>query len=340
MKRFLPLLFLLACFTAVSQPLRKGSHVILIRNLANWRLQRIDEKSNISVVTTSGKIISGEIRLIRADTIFFADTLIRLSDIFRIYYKSIFAFDNNPQYDEKRPVYESEKKEKEFICPPDSVYRSSWKYSVYIRHLTTKIRNQKLALQNPLVYKNFLKWNLTKIAHLELGISYERVIAKNLSWETEISGILGIPSSYFSLINYPVFNYNGISITTYPKYYFIPRTYISFVFMYRYLWVDGMKCNWPRGGSGTEFKSQQRNDYGLSIRIGFMRRYGKTVFDYYVGGGIKYITTHDLVYGYYPEDSGQLDWIDRQGHSPKVYNKNLFGPVINIGIKIGGAFGH
>ena len=338
MKKAITLFLLLLSISAVSQPIRKGEHLILFRNTKNLRIKRIAEEANITVFIKNGKNIAGKIRKIRTDTIFYADTSIRAQDIDSIFVQAMGLYSDWKFHYQKVPFYVKGSPDLQIIFPPDSAIRNDYRFSVYVHGLTRKIRNEKLAVQNPLVYNNFLKWNLTKIAHLELGISYERIIAKNLSWETEVSGILGIPSSYFSMINYPVFNYNGISITTYPKYYYNTRTYVSLVLLYNYLSVDSMKCNWPRSGSATEFKSQRRNDYGISIRIWFMRRYGKTVIDYYVGGGIKFITTHDLVYGYYPEDSSHLHWIDRQGHSPKVYDRNFFGPIINFGIKIGGAF--
>jgi len=109
--------------------------------------------------------------------------------------------------------------------------------------------------------------------------------------------------------------------------------------MYRYLWVKDMRSTWPDDITGSLIQDQYRSDYGLSLRIGFMRRYGKIIVDYYVGGGIKYITVHELVYGYYEEDSIQLHW-NHANHSPDVANKSLFGAVFNLGIKIGLAIGH
>ena len=337
MKRFLSLLFLVISFTAESQPLRKGSHVILIRNINNARFLRINENSNISVLTTSGKIIFGKIRLIKADTIFFHDTLVRVSDINRLYYPLSHFRPERTLLDERRPAYVAGS-HWQIICPPDTVYRSSWSYTGYIHHLSRKVRNELLAPLDPLVYKNFLKWNVAKLFHLELGLSYERLISKKFSWETELSGMVGIPSANIS-INYPVLNYNGVSVTTCPKFYFIPRTYLSVVLMYRYLWVKGMNSDWPDGITGSLFQDQYRNDLGLSVRIGFMRRYGKFVVDYYVGGGIKYIWLHQQVYGHYGEQSNWLIWYHAD-HSSDIYNKNLFGPVFNLGIKIGWAFGH
>jgi len=338
MKRFFTLLFIVAWFTAVSQPLRRGSHVILIRNISTSRFQRINENSNISILTTSGKIISGQVSLIKADTVFFHDTLVRISDIDRLYFKPKFASPDRMLLDESRPVYVAGS-HWQIICPPDTVYRNPWSYQVYFHNLVAKEKKERLKPMDPLVYKNYLKWNVAKILHLELGISYEGMISKKLSWETELSAILGIPSWYFSTIPYPVLNYNGISVTTYPKFYFIPRTYVSIVLMYRYLWVKGMRSTWPDDITGSQFQDQNRNDYGLSLRIGFMRRYGKIVVDYYVGGGIKYITVHELVYGYYEEDSNRLHW-NHANHSPDTANKTLFGAVFNLGIKIGLAIGH
>lgn len=108
---------------------------------------------------------------------------------------------------------------------------------------------------------------------------------------------------------------------------------------YSVLWVNGMLTNWPDGDyEGSELHDQKRNDFGLSFRIGYMKRYGKFVVDWYAGAGIKYILLHQVVYGYYPyHDSSNLMWFN-QDHSPDVYNKQLWGPVFNVGVKMGFAF--
>lgn len=65
---------------------------------------------------------------------------------------------------------------------------------------------------------------------MELAISYERQIAKRFTWETEISAIIGFRTApaYYD-IDYPLYNYSGFSFTTYPKFYFNPRTYLGIV---------------------------------------------------------------------------------------------------------------
>lgn len=190
-------------------------------------------------------------------------------------------------------------------------------------------------------YNNFLKWNVTKVAHLEIAFSYERLIAKSLTWETELSAIFGVQSAdaYYQ-IPQPLYNYNGFSVTTYPKYYVMsPTAYVGVVFMYRNLWATGIRTDWPDEGSGNgKLQDQYRNDFGLSLRIGIMKRYGTFVVDYYFGGGVKYIMLHQLVYGsYLYHDTGQMYWYN-EDHSPIVTDQTLLGLVINLGIKIGFAF--
>jgi hypothetical protein len=342
MNKLITLLFMAVCFTGVSQPLRRGSHVILIRNISTSRFQRVNENSNISILTTTGKIISGQVKLIKTDTLFFNDTLVRVSDIDRLYYPLSHIHPDRTLLDERRPAYVAGSRW-QIICPPDTAYRNSWTYTVYIHNLARKTKNERVAPLDPLAYKNFLKWNVSKLLHLELGFSYERLIGKKLSWETEISGMLGSPTAtYFSVspVSYPYYNYDGISITTYPKYYFRPRTYLSVVAIYRYLSAKGMRTDWPFGQKTGHLQDQYSSDFGLSLRIGFMRRNDRFVVDYYLGVGLKYIRLHSLDYGRYQYlDSQAIAWYYKD-HTPKIFNDDIFWPVFNLGIKIGRAFGH
>lgn len=341
MKRFLTLLFLVSCLVAVSQPLRKVRHVILIRDNNTFKFLRVTENSHISIHTTSGKDISGQVRLIKADTVFFHDTLVRVSDIDHLFYQSPFSFPDQLPDSRWRPAYVAGSPDSKLICPPDTVYRTPRTYQDYFKHLLKQAAYERHESRYPLLYENFLKLNVAKLAHLEFAISYERKIAKKISWETEVSAILGIAADAYYMINYPLYNYNGFSVTTYPKFYiFNSRTYVGIVFMYRNLWVNGMRTDWPGNGGNGKLQDQYRNDYGYSIRFGFMKRYGKFVIDYYVGAGIKSIQLHRLVYGGYREhDTSEMYWYHAD-HSPDIYDQRLLGPVGNLGIKIGWAFGH
>ena len=340
MKNLFTLMLMLIFLAARSQLPGGDRRVILIKNNRNSTFSRIANKTWVSVRTTSGAYFSGQVRKVRADTIFFQDTWLRVSDI-----DSLFFMQQRPGFDlhqncSNRIAYVAGSPDWQIICPPDSVYYNMGTYHIYYAHLAHQATQKRHEATFPLLYRNFLKVNISKIFHLEMAFSYERMISKNFTWETEISAIFGVASAdaYYT-INYPFYNYSGFSVTSNPKFYIInSRTYLAPVFMYRYLWAIGIRTDWPDKGGNGELQDQYRNDFGLSLRIGVMKRYKKFVIDYYVGGGIKYIMLHQLVYGsYYYHDSETMRWYNVD-HSPNVYDRYLFGPVINAGIKIGFAF--
>ena len=285
MKKFFTLLFLAVAITGMSQPQRPMKHVILIRNNYTSAIKKISENSNITVVTKAGQKLSGRIVHIHADTIFFEDTSVRVSDIKSLVSNTMTSLPSMPgpfRHEQMKSgvEYFTGSPEKQIICPPESAYQNYWSYNLYVKGLIREVKKARSEEQNPLRetmnpllgknnvtvdtmhlasdadnllsnikvssdsisgarhYNNFLKWNLTKLAHLEVSVAYERKIADQLTWETELSAIFGVQSAdaHYTL-QQPLYNYNGFSVTTYPKYYVIsPTIYISAVFMYRYLW--------------------------------------------------------------------------------------------------------
>jgi len=341
MNKKLTLLFIAACITAVTaQSQKKGSNLILVRNLHTMKIVKIEEKSGISVLTGNQKQVSGHIRLIRADTIFFRDTLVRVSDIKKIYQLSKSSPAGQPENKESQLIYDSGSEQKEIICPPDWIYSSTFNYRTYMHNLIWTDTTLELDAQNPLVYKNFLKMNLAKLLHFELGFSYERRIDEKVTWETELSGMIGVDVGKAVITDiYGLYKFNGISVTTCPKFYFInPRTYFAAVFMYRYVWANKIHAAWPQGTAWNDLQDQIRNEYAISIRIGTQKRYHKTVLDWYFGLGIKYMQVQQQTYGSYNmPGSKEILWYNAD-HSPIVTSKGCFGPVLNAGLKIGRAF--
>ena len=339
------LLLVVLSYDTLSQSPKKDRQVVLIKNNRTDEFSRIAKTTSASVRTTSGAFLSGIVRSVRGDTIFFGDTLFRVPDIDTLFFhrgpspRGPSAFTLSPNAG-RRIAYVAGSPDWQIIYPPDSVYYNLGTFHIYYSRLAHQAKQERHEKRYPLLYSNFLKFNMTKLFHLELAFSYERLISKNFTWETELSAIFGVASAnaYYT-INYPLFNYDGFSVTTYPKFYIInSRTYLGPVFMYRYLWFLGVRTGWPDGGGNGELQDQYRNDFGLSLRVGFMKRYGKFVIDYYVGAGVKYILLRQLVYGsYLYHDSSQMHW-NNEDHSPDVYNQHLFGPVINAGIKLGFAF--
>ena len=315
--------------------------LILIRNNQNNRFLIIKQGVWIEVSTKNGLEISGTVKKIVADTLFLPATRVRVADIDTLYLKMRPSPGDLLKPGHRKPSYVAGSPDWQIICPPDSVFRYANKWHNYLYRLRHVANGERQETRNPLITKNFLKWNVSKLAHLEVAFSYERLIAPNLTWETELSAIFGVKSAdAYYMNNYPLYNYNGFSVTTYPKFYLInPRTYLSFVFMYRYLWATDIRTDWPDGGNGNgQLQDQYRNDFGLSARLGIMKRYGQFVVDYYLGAGIKYIMLHQLVYGMYEyHDSSQMIWYNPD-HSPTVQDRIIYGPVVNLGIKIGFGF--
>ena len=151
-------------------------------------------------------------------------------------------------------------------------------------------------------------------------------------------GIRSADASYF--INYPLWNYNGFSFLTFPKFYIVsPRTYLSCVVLYKYLYFNGVRTGFLGGSAeGGDLQDQYRSDYGLSIRIGTMKRFGSFVLDLYAGLGCKYVSVHQLIYGSYEyHDSGTLHWLNPE-HTPKIADKGVYMPIVNFGLSLGLGF--
>ncbi|MFZ4520371.1 MAG: hypothetical protein ACOYNC_01625 [Bacteroidales bacterium] len=350
-------LFLLVSLQATAQSRENVKHVMLIRNNHARKFIRITSNTMLLVVSQSGKSYSGKVVEVNSDTIIFEDTYFRISEISKLFLQNGPVMHSPFPSGPGRPAYLSGSSNFQVICPPDSVYSSRSAYQAFYSSLLTEFGKKTNDANNPMGvmeaatgnttqtrhYENFLKWNVSKLGHLEIALAYERVIVPNLTWENEFSVIFGVQGAdAYYMNNIPLYNYNGFSITTYPKYY-LPnhKAYLSMVFMYRYLWATGIRTDWPgqAGSSGNgKLQDQYRDDYGLSIRVGWMKRTKQFIVDFYAGAGIKYVALHQLVYGYYRyHDSESMGWYNPD-HSPDVYDKGLISPVLNLGVKIGVAF--
>jgi len=227
------------------------------------------------------------------------------------------------------------------FIPPDSIYANQRNYSLYRKSLIHSLKREAFAIAyNPLKYKNSFKINLAKLLHVELALSYERVIDSVYSLETEVGYIVGFKNAdgYYT-INYPIYNYSGCFIQTIMKYYYNGNgAYFAPVLLYKYLWCTGMRTGFPFSSANGDLQDQFRNDYGISIRMGKAKRYGQFIVDYYAGLGVKLVSIHVNDYGKYLEhDEGRMTWYHTD-HSPKVSEQSLIHPIVNLGVKIGAGF--
>ncbi len=340
--RYLSILLIFAATISLhGQPWKPLRKVILFENQQLFVILKIAEGQRHDFYLDNGQKVSGVINKICGDTITIGDTAFIAGDITEIR-KSTFA--GQPWMTPRKRSniwYRSDASVWKITCPPPEAYQNAWIFHQFLSNRERAMNSARKATYNPFIYKNFLKVNLVKLAHLEIALAYERVIGPKLSLETEIGVIFGVQGADAHYqFNYPLYNYNGFSLTSYPKLFLInPRTYFGFVFMYRYLWFDQVRTGWPEGGGNSSYlQDQVRHDFGGSLRLGFMRRFDQLVIDWYVGGGLKLILLHQDVYGVYTyHDSMTMYWL-HENHSPDSYDKVLLGPVINAGIKLGFGF--
>ena len=222
--------------------------------------------------------------------------------------------------------------------PPDEVYQGPLSYKKYLADLHRDSKARKTHARTSIDHDNYLKFNLAKLVHVEFAFAYEHKFTRRFSWETEAGYLLGFQNADAHYqISYPLYNYNGLTFLTYPKFYSKNlRFYISPVLHYRYLWFNQVRTGYP--GGSDNLQDQIRDDAGLSLRFGIMRTVKNSVIDWYVGLGGKYVYVHQSDYGrYLYHDSGEMHWFN-QDHSPVIKDYNLFQVIFNLGIKIGFGF--
>ena len=77
--------------------------------------------------------------------------------------------------------------------------------------------------------------------------------------------------------------------------------------------------------------------YGMTLRIGTVRKYGIVIVDYYAGIGFKVKDYTYFFYRYYDHyDSKTVYYF--ADHSPVIQKDTEIQPVINLGIKLGFGF--
>ena len=341
MRRLYLLFFLALPFFLNAQFPQHGKYFILFRNHSTYKLRRLTEKERTYIEGKNAKVDFGVIKSIRQDSIFINDNVIKVWDIHTLSSYSALPFTDDKYSDKNRaskPWYDSDDKAWEILIPPDSIYKNPITVKRYINYASRFVKNEKLQYHLPLKYRNFIKLNVSKMIHLEIMFAYERYITRKFYWETEAGYVFGTKDAAYYMINYPLYSYNGISVTTFPKFYFNNRSYWGPVLMYKYLWFKEIRTGWPDHNENGILQDQYRNDLGVSLRYGFMRSFGGFIVDLYAGLGIKGIWIHQLAYAHYMyHDSDQKIWYNKD-HSPVTDDFFLVYPVINMGIKIGLGF--
>ena len=226
--------------------------------------------------------------------------------------------------------------------PPDSIYWSKYSLSNYMKSMSRLRRKDKFEWLAPSFRNNIIKLNVGRLANLEIAFSYEARFTKKWSYEIETGYQFSAANKLVidqPLGIYPLYKYDGFSIITGPKYYFDSRDYIQPLVHYRYLIMDSTMSKFP--GGQYRLQDEFRNDLGISIRFGQLRRLGNAmIIDGYIGLGIKAVMVRQIAYGYY-YSAGETDlyfrWYNDQ-HTPRLNNYLQWWPIISFGIKLGIGF--
>jgi hypothetical protein len=342
-------IYLLLSYPFISSAQFAGSprRMIIFSPVNSGELFILREKATLGYrLSDTSPLEIGQVSRIRQDSVYIENDGHRVPDFFEI---RILPFPHNPpgpfSHNENHNFSEGVRYSRSYpitwhiFYPPDSLYPVHGAISRYIHSIRREMTDEKMNYCcNPLDFKNFLKVNIAKLVHLEVAAAYERRIGTRVSWETEVGYQFGIRSADAHYNNsYPLYNYNGLTFLTYPKFYLKgTRIYLGIAALYKYLYFTDVRTSFHHaGGEGGALEDQTRHDFGLSIRVGNMKRNGNFIVDWYIGLGYKIALIHAVDHGsYFYHDSMDYHEYDM----PEVSDFYLFMPIVNAGIKIGGCF--
>jgi hypothetical protein len=207
-------------------------------------------------------------------------------------------------------------------------YKDTVRLNARLRHVDT-------------IHNNFFKLDVTRLLTIELFATYERKFTKWLSFETGV-GIQFSDGGNFKINDiggmsyYIIFPYHGVIVTLGPKFYhFFPRRpniYFQPLFLYRYLWYNQMWTQGLENSDNYSLEDRKRNEYGISLNYGVMKKFNGLILDFSFGLGIRKARIKEIVYETAPYwDHSQV----YKYNPPAVYYLNRVYPVINVSLKLG-----
>lgn len=312
---------------------RNVTRYFLLENLMRPALIKIPERYMMRAQVGSDSAIiavRARVKRIRGDSIYL--------DSFGIRFRELESF-NLPGFKQYK---RADSLSWRVFFPPEDVYHSHRVHATYLRQVNKQVKQDKIAGKSCMMFNDFLKFNFTKLANLEIAFDYEHRFTKQMSLEGEIGFqfAAGDPmSDDFMMGMYPLWKYHGINFVAGPKYYPGQIAYLQFVAIYHYLEMDLARTKSGTGGKyGLQY--QYRNDIGGSLRFGLQTKLGQTgVLDAYIGGGVKLAYISQYLYGEYGYDDSRYPFFwENADHSAQHNLVTQVKPVINAGIKIGVGF--
>jgi hypothetical protein len=315
--------------------------IIIFEDTVLWRHYLIREHNFIRYrMVDSKEILKGRIKKIHHDTLVMEHGFLLTGNIDRL----VSSHSRIPRY------YVSRSR---IYIIPDSAIHSPESKLAWKHWILKPIRQRRALSRTDTIHNNFIKLNLSRLFGLEIALSYERKISPSVSMEAEVG--YGFPiydrsepgsGSLFEFFPHPE---KGFSILIGPKIYRLCKIpagfYVEPLFLFRDLSYINVYHNSnifvvdqvPVSEEFYPFGDIYTLVYGVSFRVGIVRKYRKVIMDYYMGIGIK---DRDITYHYY----GYYDHYDNKtvyyhaDHLPVIQKTAQFLPIFNLGVKIGFGF--
>ena len=313
--------------------------IVIMQDTVNWGHYILREKDFICYnLIESNEFIEGRVRRIHADTLFMNKQLVVLGNIDKIVKSHVRA----PSF----AVHRSR-----IFLFPDTAYHSVEAKLAYKHLIMRSVRDQKEINRTDTNHFNFIKFNLARLLGLEIAISYERKLSRYVSLDFEAAYGFPIydrggPAGGRWFVRFPYFPNRGFSILAGPKLYRLYKNKPSFYFepLFQFKDLSYVRTYLP---SDETIVSNSDNNYlwgdkyttiyGISLRIGAMRKYRHVIIDYYAGAGLK-VKDITCRYYYYYDYYDNKDRYFNDAHTPVVHNYTEIWPVFNLGIKMGFGF--
>lgn len=288
------------------------------------------------ILWNKDKIFKGRITRIHKDTLFLKSHQDKIGSINKL----VLYHSGKPDFQVQRS---------RIYLLPDTAYNSISSKLASKHGIMKNVRIARVLHRTDTIHSNFIKLNLTRLFSFEIALSYERKLSPFVSLEFEVGYQFPLydrtrPGSGDLLETAQLFS-EGFSLLLGPKVYRLwnrrPGFYIEPFAIFktlRYLnvYLPGSYVSNP-SSEFYPFGDKYTTVYGITLRIGTVRKYGKLILDYYTGLGIK---VKDYAYYYY----GYYDHYDNKNvyylldHSAITRKVTEIWPVFNLGIKIGFGF--
>ena len=281
-------------------------------------------------IIDTASLQTGKITRIDHDTIMTKNGIMMMKDISRI----DLGHSGKPRFNVRRSWIH---------LLPDSAYQSTESKHRAMAKIHQSIHKRRAIFRTDSVHSNFIKLNLARLFGLEIAFSYERKISRKISLELELGYGFPIyvhtpPGNGNPFEAFPYFPSEGYSIYIGPKFYNLsaPNShgfYFEPFFMFKNL--KAIDIYFPSNSDTYKHGDRYTLVYGLSLRIGTVRKYGGVVVDYYAGLGVKFKDNTYYCKSYW---NGYQHIYYFKDHTALVSKELIVLPSVSLGIKMGFGF--